>query len=845
MKKLFLSAILLASLLTSVTAQVNFVGLFADTNGVLKSPTNLFAANIANLTNTLKSVGFGTGGGNVNSNSPVVFSQVGSTNPAVTNQFAGFLATTYVLATNAVYAEPSLGESGIWFGAHNFTGEDTFYSDPTYGIVLFGAAGHGGVIANAGSAVETRWFDNGGWLFNGPVTNASTLSVGGIISGNGFGITNVMPPEVQAMNPTAWWDMTQLSASNGQTILTIPDFSGNGWSLTNASATPAPWHDANHGWGARPTLAMEANWNPVTGAAPTVWYAYTNSLMFGNTNWSATFTYLLKLNNGGAGMTPLLNSSGVIQYLFQDGFPGSDDLASPFYTQSGLNERALTYNQVSSSAQICPTPAQFVPTVVTFRMQNGFLDEFVNGVQDGWTNTSSHIVGTVANPFFLLGNEAASGITISPQLGSLCADMSEVLITASNAPSTAAVLNYQAYVMKKYGMGGGPSINFIGDSITYGTIGLYPTNFDGITRAAFPGVNVSNQGQPGQTSTTILATQQASSGMKPYGSGMQIDVIMDGVNNNLQAGTLLQWEEDFTNLVALKHAQGHLVDWCTLPSFNGESNVPTRASMNGYVYANSNLLDAIVAYDQDPLMGTNGSCVVQSNLFFSGLSPLFVHPMPAGYMELCTNELFPILQAQLYGGRSSAFGISPSFTGVHQGNGNNLSLGITTTNGVSISLIQSLAVGQTIRVICPTNIIGWTNGTSTVVTNSCASFYLSGSPASPGVYEVRGLIGGQCTNSTDGFYISLGNYTSGSDVVDGYNGYQPNQSYFSAGTTLNNGRYAFCDSFNVTNNIGIFDFKVTTVQTNQYNWQVYQVVNSAADTPLMNTNTWFTITRWQ
>jgi hypothetical protein len=196
MKKLFLSAILLASQLMAVTAQVNFVGLFADTNGVLKSPTNLFAANIGALTNELKVVGFGTGGGNVNSNSPVVFSQVGSTNPAATNQFAGFVATIYVLVTNAVYAEPSLGESGIWFGAHNFTGEDTFYSDPTYGIVLFGAAGHGGVIANAGSEVETRWFDNGGWLFNGSVTNASTLSVGGIISGNGVGVSNVVAASV-------------------------------------------------------------------------------------------------------------------------------------------------------------------------------------------------------------------------------------------------------------------------------------------------------------------------------------------------------------------------------------------------------------------------------------------------------------------------------------------------------------------------------------------------------------------------------------------------------------------------------------------------------------------------
>ncbi len=46
---------------------VNFIGIFANTNGVILAPTNIFSANIAPLTNALNAAGYSSGGGGTNS----------------------------------------------------------------------------------------------------------------------------------------------------------------------------------------------------------------------------------------------------------------------------------------------------------------------------------------------------------------------------------------------------------------------------------------------------------------------------------------------------------------------------------------------------------------------------------------------------------------------------------------------------------------------------------------------------------------------------------------------------------------------------------------------------------
>jgi hypothetical protein len=696
-----------------------------------------------------------------------------------------------------------------------------------------------GSATNFTSGQNTTWTNIGG---NNQVNLTGTLTnntTGSAATANVVtGVQSNQPPEVQAIKPDLWMDASQVIATNnGQPFSVVPDESGNGWTLFSGTTTPPLWLDGGHSPFGRPCFSFLANWNPVTGASPTISYALTNTLQFGNTNYCLTIVYWDALQLGGSGTTPELNG-GVSPYLFQDGINGSADLAFAYYSQYFENQCGINYNQNASVAQIAALPLHFKPVVVTFRLQNGYQDEFINGVQVTYTNLSSHSLGTSTGNEFILGNVAFGGV-ISPGNGAFCGDIAEVLINASNAPSTSAILNLHDELMRKYKIGGGSRINFVGDSITFGTLGLYPYNLTSLTESAFPGAFVDNEGLSGEASPNIYTCISQSVGNKPYGTTITIDTDMYGVNDNLEDLTLAGWETNVINTANLQHLQGHVVNWCTLPSFNGESNVPTRASMNAFLYANTNLFDALVTYDQDKLMGTNGSCAVNPTLYNMVYAPIGVHWLPPGYQELFTNWLFPVLQRELSGGGAVTGG---SYTGGFSGGGTNLSLGYTTTNGVSISMIQSLPIGQTIRVICPTNVPGSTNGANTVITNTCASFYLSGTPTSPGIYEIRGQVGGQCTNSTDGFYVSLGSYL-GTDFGEGWYGYQPNQSYFSAG--FNSSRLAFCDSFNVTNNIGIFDFRTTTVQTNQYNWQVYQVVNSPLDIPFLNTNTFFTITKWQ
>jgi hypothetical protein len=698
-----------------------------------------------------------------------------------------------------------------------------------------------GSATNFASGQNTTWTNTGGNnLVNitGILTNNTTGSAAtaNVVTG----VQSNQPPEVQAIRPDLWMDASQVVATNnGQPFSVVHDESGNGWTLFSGTATPPLWLDGGHSPFGRPCFSFLANWNPVTGASPTVSYALTNTLQFGNSNYCFTIVYWDGLQLGGSGTTPELNG-GASPYLFQDGLSGSADLALAYYSQDFENQCGCSYNQNASVAQVAALPLHFKPVVVTFRLQNGFQDEFINGVQVTYTNLSTYSLGTSTGNEFVLGNVANGSGVITPGNGAFCGDIAEVLINASNAPSTSAILNLHDELMRKYKIGGGPRINWVGDSITFATLGLYPNNLTSLSESAFPGAFVSNVGLPGEASPNIYTCLVQSVGNKPPGTTITIDNNMFGVNDNLQSLTLAGWETNVINTANLQHLQGHIVNWCTLPSFAGESNVPTRASMNSFLYANTNLFDALITYDQDKLMGTNGSCVVNPTLYNMVFAPIGVHWLPGGYQELFTNWAFPVLQRELSGGGAVTGG---SYSGGFSGGGTNLSLGYTTTNGVSIQMIQSLPVGQTIRVICPTNVPGSTNSAVGVATNSCASFYLSGTPAIPGIYEIKGQVGGQCSNSTYGFNIYLGIYV-GTDFGVGWYGQHPNQSYFSVNFN-NPGVLAEAGSFGVTNNIGIFDFTATITQTNQYNWRIYQQVSSYLDIPYLNTNTWFTITRWQ
>lgn len=74
----------------------------------------------------------------------------------------GGLATNLTAHSGVLIRSNSVfGDANLWLGTHSFNGEDTIYSEPLAGIVLYGASGHGGYIQNQAGSPIIQWTDSG------------------------------------------------------------------------------------------------------------------------------------------------------------------------------------------------------------------------------------------------------------------------------------------------------------------------------------------------------------------------------------------------------------------------------------------------------------------------------------------------------------------------------------------------------------------------------------------------------------------------------------------------------------------------------------------------------------
>ncbi|MGC9944002.1 MAG: hypothetical protein ABSE48_19420, partial [Verrucomicrobiota bacterium] len=85
-----------------------------------------------------------------------------------------------------------------------------------YGLGLFAEAGNGGFFANTAGIAVSRWFNNGGWLINGPVTNSGTYY------GKGSGLTSLNGSQVTSGTvPAAQLPLAPISISSTASILPL------------------------------------------------------------------------------------------------------------------------------------------------------------------------------------------------------------------------------------------------------------------------------------------------------------------------------------------------------------------------------------------------------------------------------------------------------------------------------------------------------------------------------------------------------------------------------------------------------------------------------------------------
>lgn len=691
------------------------------------------------------------------------------------------------------------------------------------------------------------------------LTNVPAGSVSGMLTNNTTGsaatATNTWATifsAIWSLNPATWVFADVIPGTNGQQITTVPDISGNNANMANATATPVTLISPSRGIGGHAAINMQANWNLVTGAAPTISYALTNSIWTPGmmTNMSVTMVYVDTMEHGGGATNQtLLNpgTGGVSPWLWIAG-TNQNQYAINYYSQSFENmEGVMEFVSGGSVQNQTPTLPLFkLPHVITFRETAGFLDVWQDGVPISFTNLDG---GPTASPFsgnqFLVGNWFF-GTTLAPQLGAFCGKIAQIIVT-TNSPTDQEVQAMHQELTGYYNIGGGPLIAFSGDSLTAGSATSPYTNITGIIKTMIPESTVFNMGLPGEASPNISLTVSNWAGVKVNSTGVKIVNLFMGVNDNLQSLTLSGFETNFINSTLNLQNNGWVVNWCTIPSFNGESNTPTRLSMNTWLYGNTNLLllGKIVDLASDVLMGTNGACVAQSNLFYSGASPLFVHWKPAGAQELATNWYYPVLQSELYGGGSG--GYATTYNGGFTGNGfnlTNLNASALTTGTVPLAQLPSgVLTNSQVGAVS----IGL--GSTATVSNFVVNGSVNGNGFGWTNLNATNLVG-QLPATVTNIYIITNSPVSGAVVVS--TGTPTNLYFQSFGLVstnfvsgqlyTNNTVYILNVSVQVTNiTAGVVGNSIMAIQTNGVNYKFVgtsSLLTSLAATNLDSLSDW-------
>jgi hypothetical protein len=530
------------------------------------------------------------------------------------------------------------------------------------------------------------------------LTNARNISVSGVFSGNGSGLTNLVVPignsqAVLNMNPVLWADPTRLAIPDGSFLTSAQDYSGNGNTLQSVGESNVVW--LSKGLGGSACFQMLANWNQVSGAAPTYGFALQNATMWLQsmfTNSSVTMVFQDKMELGGNASVPLLNG-GQVPCLFSAG-GNAQYFGNPFAATAGDTFGGI--QTISSGVGvIAPLQLHNGMNVVTFRLTGASPDIWLNGLPVAYTNfTGASVPGGLGNQF-TVGNLMFSG-SIQTALGAYCGTIGDIVVT-SNSPPDSQLRALHQYEMAKYSISGsGAGINFLGDSITVGEYASIRSNFTALTHQAFADNWVSCYAIVGAQSSQIDIAITNSGPSKVPGTGNQIDVLMWGVNDIHNNETLAFTATNTLNAITYLHSEGHKVILCTLPSFIWETGfTTTRAQLNTFFYSISNLVDGFADYASDPQMGTNGACVQQTTLFRPADQ---IHLILNAYNLLDQRWLFPQINLMK---SSPNVNQSGSFSGLFNstnGPGSTISLQIQTNSsgphGYLMEFTNGLYIGN-------------------------------------------------------------------------------------------------------------------------------------------------------
>ena len=494
------------------------------------------------------------------------------------------------------------------------------------------------------------------------VTNyQSSVQLGGSIHANVTGLV-------------MWMDPALIAATNGQVLATVPDSSGNGNTLLNGGSANVIYSAT--GMNGAPAIAMPANWNLQTGAAPTAGYALTN-LAFNAATMGQNFTFTIALRNmmdkGGTGdNAPLLNS-GNAPVLFVFG-TNAQAYVQPFNAVAGgINDGPLSLNGLA----VVRLEQHYTANVLSLRTTAGNVDIFLNGCKI-WTNIPWASFSATGNGL-CIGNISVNGVIFTDK-GSYNGYVGDIVLASTNE-SDAEVAVLQQYIMRKDNFPTGPQVYTPGDSIVAGIFASPQSNFTALASSMLPGVTFHNLAVGGMNTSIQLQNLTNEIQMMPAGS---IVVCPSPANDLYQGFTLAAIENDITNEVNLIHSYGLKALGMAMPSLAWETGyTATRAQVNGFI-TNYTGWDALMRFDNDPDMGPAGSYT--NSAFYE---PAGVHIWNDGYRRLTVRWYVPALQLLLYQQNNANMVTNNqagvTLAGTFTGNGGAL------TNASGTSLNQMLA----------------------------------------------------------------------------------------------------------------------------------------------------------
>lgn len=442
-----------------------------------------------------------------------------------------------------------------------------------------------------------------------------------------------------------------------------------GYSLGNAQ----PIYSAN-GMNGSPCWLMHANFNPATGAAPTIYYAITNAAW----NQSAgsnfcLFTVFQDILELSQNTTPSLVTG---DFLFTIG-TNVQFFCNPIANNSSGSLSCLGV-QVNHGQILIGLQHHFTPNVLCIRCIGGICDYWLNGVLVfSWPFTGGSAAPSSLGSVITIGSSYSGSGLFGSGNRSFCGNQSDFLLFTNQMPN-AGVASISSYLMQQNNIGNGTAINLWGDSIMAGSFSLSQyNNYLALVQYNNPHAFVTSYAISGLVSGQVLQQMTNSGAAQPPNTGKVIDIWYAGVNDAINGVTLVTWESNTTNAMNYSHAQGHKFDICELASYAGETgNTITRAAQTTFIDGLAGQVDGIMPFAHDPIVGTNGASVQSGTPYYANS----IHFNSAGYFYTYQADMAPILQAQL-SGNSTNYGPA-NFTGNGSGLTNYSAVNLT-TNGAN------------------------------------------------------------------------------------------------------------------------------------------------------------------